>query len=116
MLYYFFRDELISNKLIERTRDYVVDEIFMPMKDPDNARNFNLKTTLKLNEWVNNTLPELSIEVARQVLENEFKQLLGQSRGELDVILNDLKLAVFEEAWSKHQWDCKALQTLVSTT
>lgn len=73
---------------------------------------------VKLQKWAEKELPKLCVEVGQKVLLEEFKNLIEREHRSrsYDPIASDLKFEVVQAAQSRHQWDTKALESLVKET
>jgi hypothetical protein len=76
---------------------------------------FNTTVDVKLQQWAEKELPRQCVEIGHQVLLNEFESLIEreQKSRSNDPITNDLKMQVVQACRTRHQWDAKALDSLV---
>jgi len=76
---------------------------------------FNTTVDVKLQQWAEKELPRQCVEIGHNVLLNEFQDLIEreQKSRSYDSIANDLKMQVVEACRRRHQWDTKALDSLV---
>lgn len=60
-------------------------------------------------------MPRECIDIGHNVLLDEFQNLIEreQKTRSYDPITNDLKVQIVEECRRRHQWDAKALDSLV---
>lgn len=81
------------------------------------SRGFNTIVDVKLRHWAEKELPRMCIDIGHRVLLDEFQNLVEreQKSPSHDPIANDLKLHVVQASRSRHQWDSKALDSLVFT-
>lgn len=77
---------------------------------------FNTIVDVKLQQWAEKELPRQSVNIGHDVLLNEFQVLIEreQKSRTYDSITNDLKTQVVEACRTRHQWDAKALDSLVN--
>lgn len=77
---------------------------------------FNTTVDVKLQQWAAKELPRQCIQIGHLVLLDEFQSLIerDQKSRSYDPITNDLKMQVVQACRSRHQWDAKALDSLVS--
>ena len=70
---------------------------------------------MKLQQWAEKELPRQCVNIAHQVLLDEFQTLIEreQKSRSHDPITDDLKLQVLHACRTRHQWDAKALDSLV---
>lgn len=79
---------------------------------------FNTTVDVKLQQWAEKELPRLCVAIGQRVLLDEFQNLIAreqQSRS-YDPITNELKREVVEACRTRHQWDSKALDSLVNSS
>ncbi len=97
-------------------------------------RSFNTTVDIRLKHWAEKELPKLCVnvslvfkkkhllinnvylQVGTQVLLQEFEKLIlkDQSKKAHDTILDSLKIAIKNSANTRHNWDEKALDSLVN--
>lgn len=70
---------------------------------------------MKLQQWAEKELPRQCVDIAHQVLLDEFQTLIEreQKSRSHDPITDELKLQVLHACRTRHQWDVKALDSLV---
>lgn len=70
---------------------------------------------VKLQQWAEKELPRQCVQIGHQVLLEEFQALIerDQKSRSYDPITHDLKVHVVQACRSRHQWDTKALDSLV---
>lgn len=95
---------------------YLMENIYLPASQETSRSLFKTKVDIKLKDWVENILPVKSVEVGKAALVQEFNKLIEKSKSDPnhDDVLDDLKAAVVEESWKRHQWEAKASEVLVS--
>ena len=76
---------------------------------------FNTTVDVKLQQWTEKELPRQCVDIGHQVLLDEFQGLIEreQKSRSYDPIANDLKMQVVQACRTRHQWDTKALDSLV---
>lgn len=79
-------------------------------------RTFNTQVDIRLKQWADLTLPNKSVEVGWESLQEEFNKLIEKDRTakEHDDIFDHLKTFVAEESMKSHNWEPKAAEVLVS--
>lgn len=77
--------------------------------------DFNTIVDVKLQQWAEKILPRQCVDIGQSVLLDEFETLIEreQKSQSYDPITNDLKTQVVQECRTRHQWDSKALDSLV---
>lgn len=62
-------------------------------------------------------MPEKCVDVGTKALMQEFEKFVtkDQAKKNHDNLLDELKLTIIEGASSKHQWDTKAMDSLVKS-
>lgn len=78
--------------------------------------SFNTTVDIKLRHWAEKQLPKKCVEVGTRTLMDEFEKLVtkDQSKKNHDGLLDEVKLAVKDASSKQHQWDNKAMDSLVS--
>lgn len=76
---------------------------------------FNTTVDVKLQQWAEKELPRQCVHIGHLVLLDEFQALIerNQKSRSYDPITDDLKMHVVQACRSRHQWDVKALDSLV---
>jgi optic atrophy protein 1 len=71
---------------------------------------------IRLKQWADLTLPNKSVEVGWESLQEEFNKLVEKDRTakDHDDIFDYLKTFVAEESMKRHNWEPKAAEVLVS--
>ncbi len=71
---------------------------------------------IRLKQWADLTLPNKSVEVGWESLQEEFNRLIEKNKSvkEHDDIFDYLKISVAEDSVKRHNWESKAAQVLVS--
>ena len=101
--------------LWESCSSYLMESIYLPASEETVRSLFRTKVDIKLKDWVENILPGKSVEVAKLALIQELDRLIEKSKLDPghDEVLDNLKAAVIEESWKRHQWEPKASEVLV---
>ena len=70
---------------------------------------------VKLQQWMEKELPKQSVALGHRLLIDEFENLIERKRksSNHDPITSDLKVKVVNACQARHQWDHKALDSLV---
>ena len=68
-----------------------------------------------MQQWTKKELPHQCVEISHHVLLDELQNLIEreQKSRSYDPIANDLKLQVVQVCRTRHQWDVKAIDSLV---
>lgn len=71
---------------------------------------------MKLQQWAEKELPRRCVAIGHRVLLEEFQNLIDRElkKASHDPIADDLKTHVVDACRTRHQWDAKALDSLVS--
>ena len=82
------------------------------------SSGFNTTVDVKLQQWAEKELPCQCVHIGHLVLFDEFQGLVEreQKSRSYDPIADDLKMHVVRMCRSRHQWDAKALESLVLTS
>ncbi|KAK7501859.1 hypothetical protein BaRGS_00006945 [Batillaria attramentaria] len=108
-------EEAFNRKLWERNATHVIENIYLPAAQAENAGTFNTTVDIKLKQWADVQLPKKCVEVGWDTLHDEFTKLLlrgKKQKGDDDDIFDQLKAAVIETCKTKHQWEEKAEDSL----
>lgn len=70
---------------------------------------FKTIVDIRLRQWVEQQLPLKSVEAGWEVLQEEFRQFLKKAKSskDHDVLFDNLKQAVVDEALTRHTWEDK---------
>lgn len=70
---------------------------------------FNTTVDIKLKNWAEQQLPSKSVEAGWECLQQEFKNFMSQARKspDHDMLFDNLKNSVVEEAITRHTWEDK---------
>ena len=62
-----------------------------------------------MRQWAENELPQKSVEVGWEALQEEFRQFLDKAKNskDHDDLFDNLKQAVVDEALARHTWEDK---------
>ncbi|XP_039484409.1 dynamin-like 120 kDa protein, mitochondrial isoform X4 [Drosophila santomea] len=104
-------DDALNTKLWEKLSNYVFETIYLPAAQSD---SFNTMVDIKLRQWAEQALPAKSVEAGWEALQQEFISLMERSKKaqDHDVIFDQLKSAVVDEAIRRHSWEDKAIDML----
>ncbi|CAH8296831.1 unnamed protein product, partial [Schistosoma turkestanicum] len=103
-------EKSIHSELWNKLKNHIFTKIIEPSHHIDNIRTFQTNVDIWLRDWVENDLPEASIEAGWQTL---YKQLDSKLKKMQDVpgydpVFDSLKEAVHQEIRKRHLWDSKA--------
>lgn len=109
-------EETLSTIMVNKIRLHIIDNIFIPGSDIDNKGLSRTHTEIKLKQWVESQLPQLSVMVGLEALMSELQKIVetNKSSPNHDPILDELEKAVIEESIKRHHWEPKAAEVLVS--
>ncbi|XP_015792398.1 dynamin-like 120 kDa protein, mitochondrial isoform X2 [Tetranychus urticae] len=107
-------ETVLTKMLWDSCSSYLMENIYLPASQETSRSLFKTKVDIKLKDWVENILPVKSVEVGKAALVQEFNKLIEKSKSDPnhDDVLDDLKAAVVEESWKRHQWEAKASEVL----
>ncbi|XP_020897189.1 dynamin-like 120 kDa protein, mitochondrial isoform X2 [Exaiptasia diaphana] len=111
-------EEILSSRLWEKVSPHFIEEIYLPAAQTSGANNFNTKVDIKLKQWADRLLPQMSVEVGWHTLFNEFDKAMQATKDakmtrENHVhLFEDLKGEVANECKKTHQWQPKAKDSL----
>ena len=116
-------ENLLFQKLNDNFKEYIFENIYLPAVEKENIENFNVQVDIRLKNWIDNILPESTVQVGLQVLSEQFSNILNKqedhsahtkqcSENDYELFKN-LKAAVAEDALKQHKWDSKAYDVLV---
>ena len=90
-----------------------ISQCFMILKS-----SFNTTVDIKLRHWAEKQLPKKCVDVGTHTLMQEFEKLVTKdnTKKSHDNLLDEVKLAVKESSSKNHQWDNKAMDSLVYLT
>jgi hypothetical protein len=77
--------------------------------------DFNTIVDVKLQQWTDKELPRQCVTIGHRVLLDEFQSLIDreQKSRTYDSIADEMKMHVVQACRTRHQWDTKALDSLV---
>uniref|UniRef100_UPI00358EFAE4 dynamin-like GTPase OPA1, mitochondrial isoform X1 n=1 Tax=Myxine glutinosa TaxID=7769 RepID=UPI00358EFAE4 len=102
-------EEILQRKLWDRVATHVIENIYLPAAQSGNAGTFNTTVDIRLRQWADKQLPRRAVEVAWEVLQEEFSRFMTEQQGkEADTIFDKLKEAVKDESIKRHQWNLEA--------
>jgi optic atrophy protein 1 len=131
-------EEVLAKRLWEEFISYIFDTIYLPAAQKRNSGiasifffallygfsylqislrifyvtvTFNTIVDIKLKEWTENQLPQKSIEIGWDCLQQGFNNFVKETnvKKNHDDIFDNLIAAVFEDAISKFTWEDKVL-------
>ncbi|XP_041377783.1 dynamin-like 120 kDa protein, mitochondrial isoform X2 [Gigantopelta aegis] len=107
-------EDTFYKKLWDKNSTFVIENIYLPSAQAENAGTFNTSIDIKLKQWADVQLPKRCVEVGWDTLHDEFQKLVERDKEKRhhDDIYDQLKLAVIELAKQKHSWDAKAEDSL----
>uniref|UniRef100_A0A8C4R5S5 Dynamin-like GTPase OPA1, mitochondrial n=1 Tax=Eptatretus burgeri TaxID=7764 RepID=A0A8C4R5S5_EPTBU len=106
-------EEILQRKLWDRVATHVIENIYLPAAQSGNAGTFNTTVDIRLRQWADKQLPRRAVEVAWEVLQEEFSRFMTEQQGkEADTIFDKLKEAVKDESIKRHQWNLEANDSL----
>lgn len=73
------------------------------------SEDFNTQVDIKLSQWAEQLLPQVSVEAGWETLQQEFRKLIEKNKlqKDHDDIFDDLKTAVLDNVLCRHKWEEK---------
>ncbi|XP_050426803.1 dynamin-like 120 kDa protein, mitochondrial isoform X2 [Adelges cooleyi] len=111
-------EEKLSTELWNSISHYIMENVYLPAAysahQTNSTASFNTMVDIKLKQWAEEMLPRKSINIGWTVLKNMFKVMFEENQKvqATDEILETLKMAVIDEALTRHSWEDKALEML----
>ncbi|XP_032237384.2 dynamin-like 120 kDa protein, mitochondrial isoform X3 [Nematostella vectensis] len=111
-------EEIISKHLWTAVSTHFIENIYLPAAQSSSASNFNTAVDIKLKQWADRLLPQLSVQVAYDTLFEEFykaQQVTKEAKSEKDKnihLFEELKDKVSTECKRSHHWQPKATDSL----
>lgn len=114
-------EETLVKKLWNEVSTYVIEQIYLPAAQSNDAGTFNTTVDIKLKQWADKQLPKQSIQTAKEALLAQFSKVLETDGGldedkrqhrNRDDIFDELKNAVKNESIARHQWNEGYMDTL----
>lgn len=108
-------EDAINKLLIEESSNHIFNNIYMPAAQTDSLGSFNTTVDIKLRDWAVKNLPHKCVQVGLETLMKEFSSILTKdySNKNHDNLLDSLKAEIQDTASKNHQWDTKAMDSLV---
>ncbi|XP_077301417.1 opa1 mitochondrial dynamin like GTPase isoform X2 [Arctopsyche grandis] len=100
----------LLDSLWQKTRTHVFENIYLPAAMSPNSGTFNTTVDIKLKQWAEESLPEMSVNCGWETVQLEFQEFIrkAQLSPNHDDVFDNLKGAVVEEAVRRHKWEDKA--------
>ncbi|EEB18045.1 conserved hypothetical protein [Pediculus humanus corporis] len=107
-------EELLWKKLWEKFSSHVFENIYLAAAQSGDIGQFKTIVDIRLRQWAENELPQKSVEVGWEALQEEFRQFLDKAKNskDHDDLFDNLKQAVVDEALARHTWEDKAADML----
>ncbi|XP_039248602.2 dynamin-like GTPase OPA1, mitochondrial isoform X1 [Styela clava] len=114
-------EETLVRKLWNEVSTYVIEQIYLPAAQSNDAGTFNTTVDIKLKQWADKQLPKQSIQTAKEALLAQFSKVLEtditskddkRQQKNHDDIFDELKNAVKNEAIARHKWNEGYMDTL----
>ncbi|XP_075213844.1 dynamin-like GTPase OPA1, mitochondrial [Lycorma delicatula] len=108
-------EEILVKKIWEKVSSYLFEHIYLVSAENHDIKMFNTSIDIKLRDWANQLLPEQSIEIGWEILQEKFSQFVvddSQQDKSRDDIFDVLKSFVIKETINRHVWEPKAYEVL----
>eukprot|EP00055_Hartaetosiga_balthica_P016779 m.107749 g.107749 ORF g.107749 m.107749 type:complete len:963 (+) comp9180_c0_seq1:308-3196(+) len=96
-------EAVLTEQIWTRIRDFIIDEIYINSAADSLLPEFKTRVENLLDSWVNNELPRLSVNAARDTLMGEFMKVLNID--DPDEVFSDLIHEVKGKSASDFQWN-----------
>jgi len=107
-------EDAIVTRILGRTLEHIFEEIYLPASQSCKSSEFNTRTDIRLKKWADAALPRLCVDIGREVLQEEFRNLLeaAKQQRDHDDIFDKLTTHVIDEATGHHKWDERAMDDM----
>ncbi|XP_050527682.1 dynamin-like 120 kDa protein, mitochondrial isoform X2 [Daktulosphaira vitifoliae] len=107
----------LSDALWNGISHYIIENVYLQAmyeaNKTNNQASFNTVVDIKLKQWAEEMFPRKSVNIAWTVLKQMFRVIFENQKVQAaDEILDKLKMAVIDDALSRHAWEDKALESL----
>lgn len=108
-------EDIITKHLWSAVSSHFIETIYLPAAQADNPSNFNTSVDIKLKQWADRTLPDISVKVGWETLFEEFSKAMQEQKNEKDghsYLFEELKSELSDECKRSHVWQSKAIDSL----
>jgi len=109
-------EDVITKHLWTAVAPHFIETIYLPAAQANNPSNFNTSVDIKLKQWADRTLPDISVKVGWETLFEEFYKAMqvGEQKNENghSHLFEELKCELSDECKRSHVWQTKAIDSL----
>ncbi|XP_074625217.1 dynamin-like GTPase OPA1, mitochondrial isoform X3 [Acropora palmata] len=107
-------EDAITKHLWSAVAPHFIETIYLPAAQVDNPSNFNTSVDIKLKQWADRTLPDISVKVGWETLFEEFYKATQEIKTDNghSHLFEDLKAELSNECKRSHVWQTKAIDSL----
>ncbi|KAJ7375677.1 Dynamin-like 120 kDa protein, mitochondrial [Desmophyllum pertusum] len=109
-------EDIITKHLWSAVASHFIESIYLPAAQADNPSNFNTSVDIKLKQWADRTLPDISVKVGWETLFEEFsKSDAGaeeRKRWPQPFCSKNSNPSCQNECKRSHAWQSKAIDSL----
>lgn len=108
-------EDIITKHLWSAVSSHFIEAIYLPAAQGDNPNNFNTSVDIKLKQWADRTLPDISVKVGWETLFEEFSKAMQEQKNDKDGhshLFEKLKSELSDECKRSHVWQSKAVDSL----
>ncbi|RMX56889.1 hypothetical protein pdam_00022710 [Pocillopora damicornis] len=108
-------EDIITKHLWSAVSSHFIEAIYLPAAQADNPSNFNTSVDIKLKQWADRTLPDISVKVGWETLFEEFSKAMQEQKNDKDGhshLFEKLKSELSDECKRSHVWQSKAVDSL----
>ncbi|XP_067050064.1 dynamin-like GTPase OPA1, mitochondrial isoform X2 [Acropora muricata] len=107
-------EDAITKHLWSAVAPHFIETIYLPAAQADNPSNFNTSVDIKLKQWADRTLPDISVKVGWETLFEEFYKATQEIKTDNghSHLFEDLKAELSNECKRSHVWQTKAIDSL----
>lgn len=107
-------EDAITKHLWSAVAPHFIESIYLPAAQADNPSNFNTSVDIKLKQWADRTLPDISVKVGWETLFEEFYKAMQEHKCDNghSHLFEGLKSELSDECKRSHVWQAKAIDSL----
>ncbi|KAJ7393323.1 Dynamin-like 120 kDa protein, mitochondrial [Desmophyllum pertusum] len=108
-------EDIITKHLWSAVASHFIESIYLPAAQADNPSNFNTSVDIKLKQWADRTLPDISVKVGWETLFEEFSKAMQEQKKRKRChshLFEELKSELSNECKRSHAWQSKAIDSL----
>ncbi|XP_073248455.1 dynamin-like GTPase OPA1, mitochondrial isoform X4 [Porites lutea] len=107
-------EDIITKHLWSEVASHFIENIYLPAAQANNPSNFSTSVDIKLKQWADRTLPNISVKVGWETLFGEFYKAMQEQKNENghSHLFEELKSELSDECKKSHVWQPKAVDSL----